>query len=314
MQLTVHALATEAEDILSIELTAPGGEALPAFTAGAHVDLHLGNGLVRSYSLVNDPAERHRYVVAVNKDPSSRGGSRYIHESLRVGHALEVSEPRNNFKLVEDAPLVVLVAGGIGITPLLCMIRRLEALGRRWQLFYSARSRAKCAYLHQVLALDEKSPGRVHLHFLDEAGGVPDLAAWVADVPAQAHLYCCGPGAMLQAFEAACASRPPETVHVEYFSAQQAAATDGGFEVVLAKAQRSFRIDAGKTILQVLLDGGMDVPHACQEGVCGACQTKVIEGTPDHRDAFLTPREKSLGNTIMLCCSGSKSDRLVLDI
>ncbi|MDD2610211.1 MAG: PDR/VanB family oxidoreductase [Giesbergeria sp.] len=314
MELTLRSITTEAQDIVSLELVSPRNEALPPFSAGAHIDLKLGNGLTRSYSLVNDPAETHRYVVAVNKDPASRGGSQYIHEQLRSGQSLEVSVPKNHFALVEDAPLVMLVGGGIGITPLYCMIQRLEALDKPWKLFYSARNRQKCAYLSQIMALEAKHPGRVQLHFMDEAGGVPDLKTILAAVPAAAHVYCCGPSAMLQAFEQATATRKPDTVHVEYFSAQQEAAVAGGYEVMLARSQRSFQIQPGKTILDVLLAHGVAMSHACQEGVCGACQTTVLEGTPDHRDSFLTPREKSCGKTMLVCCSGSLSDRLVLDL
>jgi len=154
MELTIRKIKTQAQDIMSLELARADGQNLPAFSAGSHIDLKLGNGLTRSYSLVNDPAEQHRYVVAVNKDPNSRGGSSYVHESLRQGQTLEVSEPRNNFKLVEDASLVVMIAGGIGITPLLSMIHRLETLGRPWKLYYNAMTRAKCAYMDEVLDLE----------------------------------------------------------------------------------------------------------------------------------------------------------------
>jgi vanillate O-demethylase ferredoxin subunit len=315
MELIIRTIDRVAEDIAALELAAAGGATLPAFGAGAHIDLHLAPGLVRSYSLLNDPAERHRYVVAVNKDPASRGGSRHVHESLRAGQRITVSEPRNHFPLVEDAPLVALVAGGIGITPLLSMIRRLVALNRPWRLFYSARTRAKCAYLAEVMALAQQSRGMVELHIVDERGGsLPDIAAMVNTVPLDAHLYCCGPVPMLQAFEQATAWRPAGQVHVEYFSAQQEAAVAGGYEVVLQRSQRSLRIDAGKSILDVLLANGVDVPYACQEGVCGACQTGVLQGTPDHRDSYLSPREKSKGDTIMLCCSGCTSGTLVLDL
>lgn len=315
MELSIRAINPEADDIVSLELMPTDGKPLPPFTAGAHIDLKLGNGLTRSYSLVNDPAERDRYVVAVNKDPASRGGSKYIHENLKAGQTLEVSEPRNNFPLIENAPLVVLIAGGIGVTPMYCMVRRLEALGRPWKLFYSARSRSRAAYLKEIQALEAEAPGRVHLHILDEAGGrLTDLNAIIGDVPPDAHLYCCGPGAMLQAFEQAASSRQPETVHVEYFSALQESALGGGFNVVLARSQRTIQIQSGKSILEGLLSCGVEVSHACQEGVCGACQTTVLDGAPDHRDSFLTPREKSGGKTMMLCCSGSLSDTLVLDL
>lgn len=315
MQLTIRSIAIPAEDIVALELEAPDGAALPPFTAGAHIDLRLAPGLVRSYSLLNDPAERTRYVVAVNRDPASRGGSRHVHEALRAGQTIDVSEPRNQFPLVEDAPLVVLVAGGIGITPLLAMIRRLAALNRPWRLFYSARSRARCAYVDAILALAERSQGTVELHIVDECNGrLPDMAAIVAGVPQEAHLYCCGPAAMLQAFELATATRPAGHAHVEYFLAQQAASLAGGYDVVLQRVRRTVRVEAGSSILDALLAGGIDVPHACKEGVCGACQTRVLEGTPDHRDAYLSPREKSRGDTIMLCCSGCSSGTLVLDL
>lgn len=315
MQLSIRSIAPEASDIISLELVSPSGAMLPPFTAGAHINLQLGNGLTRSYSLLNDPSERDRYVVAVNKDPESRGGSRYIHETLRQGQTLEVSEPRNNFPLVEDASLVVLIAGGIGITPLLGMIRRLESLGRPWKLVYNVRTRRKGAFLREVQALEDLAPGRVQLHIVDECGGdFIDMDALVQCFPTDAHLYCCGPAPLLQAFEQACTSRPADQIHVEYFSAQQEAAAAGGYDVVLSRSQRTFRIELGKSILNTLLEYGVEVSHACQEGVCGACQTKVIEGTPDHRDSFLTPREKSGGKTMMLCCSGSLSDTLVLDL
>lgn len=315
MKAVVRSLTVEADEILSVELVACDGDKLPAFTAGAHIDLHLAPGLSRSYSLVNPQQDRERYVVAVNKDPSSRGGSRYVHEALRPGQVIEISEPRNNFALVEDAPHVVLVAGGIGVTPLWCMVQRLESLGRSWQLHYSARNRRKCAYLRQVEALGQAHPGRVQLRFDDENGGVPmDLAALIRTIPVEAHVYCCGPVPMLKAFEQATATRAPQTVHVEYFSAKNAAAVDGGYQVVLARSGVSFAITPGRTILEVLLEGGIDVPHSCTQGVCGACETRVIEGTPDHRDAVLSPQEIAAGKTMMICCSGAKTPTLVLEL
>ncbi|RJG10734.1 PDR/VanB family oxidoreductase [Massilia cavernae] len=314
MELLIRSMKSQAEDIVSLELVSPSGEPLPAFSAGAHIDLVLGNGLTRSYSLVNDQSERDRYVIAVNKDPSSRGGSRYVHETLRARQSIEVSAPRNHFPLVEDAPQVVFIAGGIGVTPLLCMIRRLDALGRPWKLFYSARSRRKCAYLTELLDLD-RDRGNVRFHFVDECDGrLPDMGTLVAPVPGDAHLYCCGPSPMLNAFERATAARPAENVHVEYFSAQQEAVVSGGFTVVLARSRREVRVEPGNSILDALLGDGVDVGHACKEGVCGACQTKVLDGVPDHRDSYLTSREKNAGDTIMLCCSGSVSDTLVLDL
>ena len=315
MKLIIHSMTPRAEGIIELELRSPEGTPLPAFTAGAHIDLQLDNGITRSYSLVNPPHDHGRYVVAVNKDPASKGGSRYVHEALRPGMLVRVGDPRNNFPLVEDAPLVVLFAGGIGVTPLWCMIQRLEALGRSWKLVYGARSRKNCAYQDEIRALAERVPGRVAFHFNDEHDGRPmDLDALIQDLPVDAHLYCCGPVPMLGAFEQATASRPPGTVHVEYFTARHAAAVGGGYKVTLARSKRSIDVCEGKSILEALLDAGLTVSHACKEGVCGACQTTVLEGTPDHRDSYLTPREQNSGKTMMICCSGSKSGELVLDL
>jgi len=317
IEVLVKSVSHEATGINAWELRRPDGGELPPFTAGSHISLHLGNGMVRSYSLCNSQSERNRYVVAVNRDMASRGGSRFVHESLRAGDAIRVSLPRNNFPLVEDASHVVFIAGGIGITPLYSMIQRLETLGRSWELHYSARVREMCAFLEPLRALEERVSGRVHLNFDREPGGtMTDLGAVIASAPVSAHLYCCGPNAMLTAFEEAAAAlgRPPAQVHVEYFTAHEEAATSGGFKVVLARRNQSIEVQAGQTILDTLLDHQIDVPFSCRQGVCGACETRVLKGIPDHRDSLLSPDEKAANNTMMICCSGSKSAELVLDI
>ena len=313
--LRVKRICYEAERINSYELVSPTGADLAPFTAGGHIDLHLSNGMLRCYSLLNDQRERHRYVIAVNKDPSGRGGSSFVHDHLKVGDIVSVSLPRNNFALCEGAEHTVLIAGGIGITPLLSMIRRLQALGRSAELFYAARTRPAAAFLDELRALGLNGSLALHLDFDDDRSDRPfDLAAIVAQTPAQSHLYCCGPTPMLQAFEAATADRPADHVHVEYFQAAEAPATDGGFEVRLARSNRTIAVEAGKTILDALLDAGIAANYACTEGVCGTCETRVIEGTPDHRDQFLSREEQAANNTIMICCSGAKSRTLVLDI
>jgi ferredoxin-NADP reductase len=315
MQLVVRSRTPIAQDILSLELALPDGAELPTFTAGAHIDLHLPNGLNRSYSLVNDPAERHRYVIAVNREIGGRGGSAFVHDVLKPGDAVEVTGPRNNFALVEDAPELLLIAGGIGITPLYCMIQRLERIGQPWRLFYAARSRDKAAYLPELHALEAAAPGCVRLYFNDEhAQRPPEMAAIVATTSPDAHLYCCGPAPMLAAFLDATSDRPESRIHVEYFSAAHEAATEGGYTVELARSGRSFHIPEGKTILNVLLEAGVNVDYSCEEGTCGTCETAVIEGEPDHRDSWLTPAERAAGKTMMICCSGSKSRKLVLDL
>jgi vanillate O-demethylase ferredoxin subunit len=269
--------------------------------------------MIRSYSLVNNQSERHRYVIAVNKDASSRGGSSFVHDTFKAGDIVSASAPRNNFALREDAEYSLLIAGGIGITPLMSMIRRLETLGRPWKLTYAARTRRAAAFLGELEAIRPNAD--LHRHFDDEHGGQPlDLAGIVASAQANAHLYCCGPVPMLEAFEKAAAGRPSGHVHVEYFQAAQAPAVDGGFEIRLARSNRTIAVEPGKTILDAVLDAGIMANYSCSEGVCGTCETRVIEGIPDHRDLFLSPEEKAANNTIMICCSGSKSGTLVLDL
>ena len=315
MQVRVKRISFEADDINSYELVNPDGGDLAPFTAGSHIDLHLPNGMIRSYSLVNDQGEHNRYVIAVNNDAASRGGSKLIHETMRVGDIIAVTLPRNNFALREDAGHSVLIAGGIGITPLLSMIRRLEALGRSWELFYAARTRLTAAFLDELNALRPDVHPNLHLNFDQEPEArMMDLSSIVKAALPDAHLYCCGPVPMLEAFEAATVDRPAGHVHVEYFKAREKPAAEGGFEVKLARSNRTIAVQAGQTILDALLEAGISANYACTEGVCGTCETRVIEGNPDHRDLFLSKEEQEANKTIMICCSGSKSPTLVLDI
>jgi tetrachlorobenzoquinone reductase len=282
----------------------PGGE------PGAHIGVILPNGIERQYSLIHAGAQLAAYTVGVKRDLNSRGGSVFMHDQLRVGSKISIVPPRNNFPLKEDADLNVFLAGGIGITPIYCMVNRLAQRGRNWQLYYSCRTRMDAAFL------DELARHRgTHFHFDDEQGGrflnVPEI---IEKLPGKTHLYCCGPAPMLAAFEAATAHWPPEQIHVEYFTPKFAAAQEGGYVVELARSKREFIIPPGKSILQVVREAGIDVPHSCEEGVCGACETRVISGIPDHRDTILTESERKENATMMICCSGSKSPRLVLDI
>jgi ferredoxin-NADP reductase len=293
------------------------GAPLPAYKPGAHIDLHLPNGLVRQFSLVVPDASPASYVVGVKRDPQSRGGSRYIVEQMKVGDQIKISAPRNNFPLVEDAEHVVLVAGGIGITPIWCMAQHLAALGRSWKLYYACRSRADMAFVEALEKLDGKFR---HLHFDDEAGGkVLDIAAAIAETPASAHLYCCGPNPMLKAFEAAAVSRPRNLVHVEYFTPKVDAAAGadaklGGFWVELARSGEEYFIPEGQKVLEVLYQAGVDVDYSCELGICGACETKVISGTPIHHDSVLSEEEQASNEKVMICCCGCATERLVLDM
>lgn len=270
--------------------------------------------MVRSYSLSNPQGQRQRYVIAVQKDAHSRGGSRFIHESLRDGDVVRISAPRNHFPLDESAPHSLFIAGGIGITPLWCMIQRLEELGRAWTLVYCSRTQPQAAFLAPLVAL--KKLGRdVRLNFDGEPGGrMADVAALVNEADPGTHLYCCGPTSLIAAFEQACASRLPEQVHVEYFSPKDAPATEGGVTVVLAKSGKEVFVEAGKTILDALLEQRVNLSYSCMEGTCGECVVRVISGTPDHRDTCLTAQERASNEKIAICVSGSASSRMVLDL
>ena len=310
IDVRLTAIRYAARDTNLYELAPLDGKPLPGYEPGAHIDLHLPNGLIRQYSLLDEDPDGSRYSIAVKRDPASRGGSRCVHDDLRVGRPLRISAPRNNFALVENARHVILFAGGIGITPIWCMVQRLQRLGRPWKLHYACRSRADMAFLQAL-----ETMAGAQFHFDDEsAGRFLDVAAIVAGAPKTAHLYCCGPTPMLDAFEAATASWPREQVHVEYFTPKQEAAKTGGFVVELARSGREFVIPEGRTILQVLLDAGVDVDYSCELGICGACEQRVVAGTPEHRDAILTEEEHASNTKVMICCAGCKSERLVLDL
>lgn len=310
MQARLRTICWEAEGINSYVLAPMPGEGFPAFDPGAHIDVQLAPGLARSYSLVNDPAQRDRYEIAVHHAIDSRGGSKHIHENWRAGHLLEISTPKNNFPMEESAGHTVMIAGGIGITPMLPMIARLEALGKRWELHYVASTRDRAAYLDRIACYD-----RVTVAFDGEPGGRRlDLQAIVDAAPVDAHLYCCGPTGMLNAFVAVTARRPKGHAHIEYFSAETEIATDGGYTLELRKSGKTITVDEGETMLDALLTAGVDVGFACSEGVCGTCEVKVLAGVPDHRDHFLSDDDKAANRAVMVCCSGSKTPSLVLDL
>jgi tetrachlorobenzoquinone reductase len=313
LKVMLKRISFEADRINSYTLQAVDGEPLPAFSAGAHIDLHLEPGLVRSYSLTNDPADSQHYTIAVKYEPNGRGGSAFVHDRLKVGDTLSISSPRNNFVFDEGDHASVFIAGGIGVTPILSMLRRANTLGRRWTLHYASRRQTDAAFLEGIQQL--ANGNRVNAVFDHEAGNTPlDLAAIVATASNDTHLYCCGPLPMLESFKAATRSKPSRLVHLEYFSTDQEAATEGGFEVRLAKTGRTIAIAPGKTILAALLDAGIPVSYACSEGTCGTCETRVLDGLPDHRDVYLTDDEHAANRQIMICCSGSKTPVLVLEL
>ena len=319
IHLRVRALTWEAEGILGIELVPLRADIeLPAFTAGAHIDLNLpteSGTQVRSYSLLNDPIERHLYCIAVLREAAGKGGSQWIHGQLRPGQMLRVSAPRNHFELDSSTAPAVFIAGGIGITPILSMLRTLaRGGGRPWALHYAARSARHQAFVDEIQALAQAAGGQVHLHRDDEQGGVLDVPGIVAVLPPGAHIYACGPRPMLQAFEQAPAALPRERVHLEYFGAADDASTRGGFSVKLRRSDRVLVVRPGQTILEACLAEGVDAMHSCRAGVCGTCEVAVLAGEPDHRDLVLTDEDKAANRRMMICCSGSKSPLLEIDL
>ncbi len=310
LTLRLDAIRFAAADTNLYEFVRADGGPLPAYSPGAHIDVHMPGGLMRQYSLARPYRPGEAYLVGIKLDAGTRGGSRFMHEQARVGSTFQVSPPRNHFPLAEDAPHTVLIAGGIGVTPIWCMAQRLAETRAPFEMHYAVRTRADAAFLEELEAMSPLA----RLHVDAEAGAVLDVAAIVKAAPKGAHLYCCGPGPMLAAFEAATAGWPAERVHVEYFSGPAPEPIEGGFVIALAKSGREFVIEPGTTILETLRKAGFNVPASCEQGVCGTCETRVLEGTPDHRDLLLTPAEKASNKTMMICCSGSLSDRLVLDL
>lgn len=301
------------EAVVVLELEHPMTEALPPFSAGAHIDLHLGNGQVRSYSLTNPRKDERvsptRYQIAVARDEASRGGSVWIHDKLKVGDSLRISAPRNNFPLNQTASTSYLLAGGIGVTPLWAMAQQLDYLKREWRMVYCARSPRVAAF-----ATDLNRFREVSFHFDGGSGGkLFDIDRFVASAPDGTHFYCCGPPTMLTAFEIATASHERSRIHTERFKGVETEQTSS-FTVILAKSGRTLLVKQGESILDTVVQAGIDIPFSCTEGVCGACETEIIEGIPDHRDLILSESDKAAGKTMMICCSGAKSQRLILNL
>jgi ferredoxin-NADP reductase len=306
----VHAIKRESASILSYDLRLPGGGSLPAFAPGAHIDVHLEVGLSRSYSLINSVAERFRYLIAIDRASPSRGGSRWIHENVSIGDILRISSPRNHFALEVNAPHSVLIAGGIGITPLLAMCRHLEAHQRSWELHYCVRDQERAAFAMELSR--QYMHGRVSM-YLSMVHGRPDLNSIADHAATGTHFYCCGPPGMLEAFLRATKQRDPRFVHTEHFTGAPAVRA-GGFDVILATCGRTLRVNTGETILDRLIEEGIEVPNSCREGVCGSCEVPLIAGKADHRDMILTDAEKEANTSIFVCCSGSLTQSLTLSL
>ncbi|MET7455285.1 PDR/VanB family oxidoreductase [Streptomyces sp. NPDC005574] len=304
-ELVVAGRESVAEGVLALILRHPLGEDLPSWEPGAHVDVVLGPGLERQYSLCGDPADRSGWRIAVLREPEGRGGSAHVHDRLGPGDKVRVRGPRNTFRL-EPAPHYRFVAGGIGITPILPMLAAAEAAGARWTLLYGGRTRASMAFTAEL----ERYGDRVTVAPQDETG-LLDLAA-LDGLPSGTLVYCCGPGPLLDAVEERC---PAEVLRVERFRPKERAAGTGTeFEVVLERSGRTLTVAPDVSVLDTVRAAGVEVLFSCTEGTCGTCETDVLEGAPDHRDSVLSDEEREAGETMLICVSRCLGKRLVLDL
>lgn len=315
LRVRVARKSIEAQDICSFELVDAAGRALPAFSAGSHIDVHLGLGLVRQYSLCNDPAETDRYLIGVLLDTCSRGGSQAMH-ALEVGAELDISMPKNHFSLVHQARRSLLLAGGIGITPILCMADSLANVSAEFEMHYCTRSRERTAFADRI----ERSgfAAQVSFHFDDGPQAQQfDIAARLAEPMAGEHLYVCGPKGFMDAVLGMARKRgwPEDQLHYEFFSAAPAKSeANESFEVQLVRSGKVIRVGKDQTVVRALANAGVDVLTSCEQGVCGICLTRVIEGEPDHRDMYLSPNEQAANDQFLPCCSRAKSALLVIDL
>jgi len=306
IQVRVAGKTREAEGICSYELVPEDG---------AHIDVHLPGSLVRQYSLCNAPGETHRYLIGVLRDADSRGGSQAMHDHIDTGSTLSISAPKNHFPLVE-ARRTLLLAGGIGVTPILSMAEALAAKGADFEMHYSARSPERAAFRERIGACG--FVGRVHFHYdSGDAARKLDLATLLAAPQPGTHLYVCGPQGFIDHVlgSAKALGWTPAQLHVEYFGAAAVAASgDQAFDVRLASSGKVVTVPAGQSVIQVLAAQGVAIPYSCEEGVCGTCLTRVLEGVPDHRDMYLTEEEQAANDQFTPCCSRARTPLLVLDL
>ena len=313
MRLLVDQVRWEADDVVSVRLRDAGGADLPTWTPGAHLDLVLPSGLIRQYSLCGDPADRTSYLVAVLRERAGRGGSAEIHDTALVGRTLEVRGPRNHFTL-EPAPAYVFLAGGIGITPLVAMARAAARSRTPWRLHYGGRSRRSMAFVDELSRLAEAGDGQV-VHAPQDAVGLLDLDVIIAGAPPEAAIYACGPEGMLRAAQSA-GDAAGRTVSIERFAAASHPdrPASAAFEVELCRSGLRLPVPPDRSMLEVIRDVLPDVPYSCEEGYCGTCEVRVVDGVPDHRDDILSPAQRAAGDLVMICVSRSASGVLSLDL
>ncbi|WP_083245614.1 PDR/VanB family oxidoreductase [Paraburkholderia nodosa] len=313
LMVRVAARREEADGIVGFDFVDIDDRDLPPFDAGSHIDVYVPGGPVRQYSLCNAPAERHRYQIAVLRDAASRGGSQGIHDAVSEGDAIRIGVPRNHFPLARTDAKPLLLAGGIGVTPILCMAEQLAAAGEAFEMYYCARSKSRAAFTERIAV--SMWADNVQYHFDDEHGRL-DLNVLLAGVGTERHLYVCGPQGFMNAVldTARSLGWSDDRLHYEYFAAGQSLGDGASFDVRLARSGRVVSIAADCTVTQALAAAGVDVPVSCEQGICGTCITRVLEGEPDHRDLFLSPEEQARNDQFLPCCSRAKSRVLVLDL
>jgi ferredoxin-NADP reductase len=309
VKLRLRRMGWEAEGVLSLELAPLPGETLPGFTPGAHIDLAIPGVPMRQYSLCGDPADASVWRLAVREVFGGRT-SRFIHAALRPGALLEASAPRNNFPLI-DSKAYLFIAGGIGITPLLPMMRAAQRAGATWRLQYCVRQAEDAAFLPEIASLG----GQVEVHESGR-GSRLDVTAMLREVPADTLLYCCGPESLMLAVEQATTHWPAGSVRFEWFAPRQQSGdgVGGSFELVAARSGLTLTVAPAQSVLQALRDAGIDIASSCEQGVCGTCECRVLEGEVEHRDSILSAAERATSEVMMSCVSRARSARLVLDI
>ena len=310
MTLRVERAEPIADGIYLYEFRHPGGADLPEFTSGAHLSVQVPNGLTRKYSLCNDPAERDRYVIAVLREPGGRGGSVSMTDGVKAGDDIQVSPPRNDFALVKSSGGTLFIAGGIGITPIMSMVRHLKSTGGKFRLFYCTRTAQGTAFRDELSGPEFR--GQVKIHH-DQGDPAKALDLWpILERPAGAHVYCCGPRGLMQAVRDMTGHWSPSAVHFEAFTeAKSAQPDDKPFRVRLAKSGAVVDVPVGTTILEAMRAQGHDAPSSCESGTCGTCRTRLLEGQADHRDLVLAEEEHA--DNIMLCVSRARSPEIVID-
>lgn len=314
LRVRVQSVNREADGVVTLELGAHGETPLPAWDPGSHIEIELADGLVRHYSLCGRPDDR-AWRIAVLREPASRGGSRFVHERIRPGDVLPVSVPRNNFGVV-DAERYLFVAGGIGITPILPMVRMAAARGKEWALLYGGRTRESMAFVSELAAI---SGGELRIAPQD-THGLLDLTGFLGAPSAGTAIYCCGPAPLLEAVEQHCLSWPSQALHVERFVPRDRSGepgtvpVDGAFDVALARTGGSVHVPADRTLLEALEDAGFQIDNSCRAGICGTCELKVTDGRPEHNDDVLSDAERDSNTVILPCVSRSHTPVLAIDL